>query len=100
MTRAFEFGDGSPHDRGARLDTRTGKLGGWTKEDFVYAINVHQRAFGSQYTSEIMFRMFGVSDPSRVPSYAYGTIIAALASEMASGLPHKISRSPLYAGRH
>jgi hypothetical protein len=100
MARTFEFQDGSPHDKSARLDTRTGKLGGWSRDDFTYTINVHQRAFGARYTSEILFRMFGMSDPTRVPSYAYGTIIAVLASEMASGLPHHIARSPLYAGNN
>jgi hypothetical protein len=95
----FIFRDGSPHDKSAPYDTRSGKLAGWEKADFTYAIHVHALAFGGQYTSEVLFRLFGVTDPTRVPSYAYGPIIAALAEEMSLGLPHRIARSPLYAGK-
>ncbi len=94
MTKVFEFTDGSPHDKSARLDTRTGKLGGWTREDFVYTINVHQRAFGANHTCRALMTLFGTADPSTVPSYAFGTVIAALASEMAAGLPHNIPLAP------
>lgn len=91
------FDDGSPHNKSALCDTRTSNLGGWTKEDFVYTLSVHARAFGHRYTNDVLFRRFGVLDPTRTPTYAYGIIIAALAEEMAQGLAHKITRSPLYA---
>jgi hypothetical protein len=100
MALIFEFGDGSPHDKSAIYDTRTSNLGGWTKEDFVYAINVYQRAFGSRETNTALFKLFGVTDPARVPTYAYGQIIAALAESMSCGRKHNITRSPLYAGKN
>lgn len=97
----FRFGDGLPHDaKGAMYDNfRGGNLGGWDKGEFTNTINVHQRAFGPEYTNQMLFKMFGVTDSTRVPSYAYGQIIAALAEDMAAGLPHNIKRSPLYAGK-
>jgi hypothetical protein len=95
----FRFDDGSPHNRSARWDTRTGKLGGWTRGDFVDTINVHQRAFGPSRTRKVLHTIFGTTDPTRIPDFAYGAIISALAEEMACGQPHNITRSPLYAGK-
>jgi hypothetical protein len=93
------FGDGQPHDKSAILDSRTGNLGGWTRADFANALNVHQRAFGPYRTGQALVALFGTSDPTRIPSYAYGQIIGALTAEMACGQPHHIPRSPIYAGR-
>ncbi len=97
MSIAQYFGDGMPHSsKAARADSRTGKIEGWTKADFTYAVNVHQRAFGARYTDEALLSLFGVRDVTKVPSYAYGAIIGALAAEMIAGLPHNIARGPMY----
>jgi hypothetical protein len=95
--KLFQFADGSPHDKSAVFDTRTGDPGAmWTREDFVHAINVHQRAFGARLTRNMMHKLFGVLDPSLVPPFAYGQIIARLAADMAEGRPHNIPRTRLY----
>lgn len=71
----------------------------WSKEDFVHAVNVHQRAFGPQHTSDALYRLFRVADPTKVPSYAYGKIIAALTEDMASHKTSNIQRAPIYDGK-
>src|SRR5579864_697937 len=96
MSIAQFFGDGMPHDQSSRFDSKSGKIEGWTKADFINAVNVHQRAFGARYTDEALFTMFGCRDVTKVPTYAYGAIIGALAAEMAAGLPHAIPRGPKY----
>ena len=99
MSKIFMFGDGSP-DGSSQWDTRTGQISsGWTKSDFVVAINVHQKAFGSHYTHDVLYRLFNTTDATRVPSYAYGKIIAALTEEMASHRTSNIKRAPLYDGK-
>ena len=99
MSIAQFFGDGMPPDRSAAFDSRDGTINGWTKADFTYAVNTHQRAFGAGYTADALLGMFKIRDVTQVPSYAYGQVIAALAAEMAAGLPHAIARGPQYKGR-
>jgi hypothetical protein len=92
--RGFDFKDATPtNGRAVQYDNfRGGVIGGWKREDFVYAVNVHQRAFGARRTQEVLYRLFGTTDPTAVPWYAYGPVIAACAEEMAQGLPHSIPR--------
>jgi hypothetical protein len=93
--KAFEFADGSPHDKSALYDTRTGKVVGWSKDEFVCAINTHQKAFGPAATRAILFELFETTDPTNIPSFAFGSIIQAIAAEMAEGRAHAIVRNPI-----
>ncbi len=91
--RRFEFEDGSPHNAlSERYDNFKGPALGWDKADFVRAIGVHQKAFGAARTLSLLY-LCGVKSLTDIPSYAYGRIIAALADEMAQGLPHNVPRS-------
>jgi hypothetical protein len=94
MSIAQFFGDGMPHDRSAAFDTRDGSIKGWTRADFINAVHVHQLAFGASYTNSALDRMFGGHDSTKMPSYAFGQIIALLSAEMAAGLPHRIPEAP------
>lgn len=97
----FHFADGSPHDKSALADTRTGHMGGWTKADFITAVNVHSRAFGPSMTRDAIMSVT-TAELTRIPSYAYGSIIATLAAEMAAVRQNNIPRAPVYypVGKH
>lgn len=91
----FRFTDGSPHcARSEQFDNFVGVTlaAGWTRRDFTHAVNVHQRAFGPVATAKLLLRLFNTTDPTRVPAYAFGIVIAALAAEMAQGRAHRIRK--------
>ena len=94
----FKFADGSPHNKSALADSRTGVIGGWTKQDFVTAVNVHAKAFGPSMTRDAIASVIH-TDISQMPSYAYGAIIATLAAEMTATKQNNIPRAPLYIGK-
>lgn len=78
----FEFGDGHPHGRDSQFDSRSGKLSSWTRDDFVYAINAYAKAKGPRQAASIIQQLCGMADPTLVPSYMMGVVIAVMAKEL------------------
>ena len=82
MSKTFEFDDGQPSGRDSQFDTRSGKIPGWTRSDFVYAVQAYSKAKGPRQAASIIQQMCGMADPTLVPSYAFGAIIGVIAQQM------------------
>ena len=82
MSKTFEFDDGQPSGRDSQFDTRSGKIPGWTREDFVYALQAYSKTKGPRQAASIIQQICGMADPTLVPSYAFGRIIGVMTQQL------------------
>ena len=85
MSKTFEFDDGQPCNS---YDTRSGSIAQWTRSDFVYAVQAYSKTKGPRQAASIIQQICGMADPTLVPSYAFGRIIAVMARQL-TGRDHR-----------
>ncbi len=82
MSKTFKFADGHCAS-GARWDVRRGgRPAVWTRSDLNYAVSAYCRNHTAEQAAEIFYHCCRVKHPDHVPSYAFGTVIAMMVSEM------------------
>jgi hypothetical protein len=79
MSKTFEFDDGHSS---SPWDTRTGNVTGWTRSDFVYVLQAYSKAKGPRQAASIIQQFCGMADPTLVPSYMFGRVIAVMTQQI------------------